>query len=215
MQKSKKLPIEKAVQRTVELLQALNIPHPAQLMERYPHQLSGGMNQRILAAIGMAAEPGLLIADEPTRGLDALIRGQVVNLFEDIKEKAGASILFITHDLKVARRLCDEVAVMYRGEIVELAPAGSLFSHPRHPYTRALLNALPENGLKAVDAGEDMQRPYDLDKGCSYYMNCPQADPGCGREFPYMREIKAGHRVRCMNVVEDAKTAKSVSCVSG
>jgi peptide/nickel transport system ATP-binding protein len=153
-----------------EMLRLLHFPDPDAYMRAYPHELSGGMKQRVLAAMGMVGMPKLLIADEPTKGLDALSRGQVADNLRIFLDGGVTSALIITHDLLLARRLCDEIAVMYAGEIVEKGGTAAIFNDPRHPYTQALIAAQPRYGCNPIP-GEGVSL-YHLPNGCHFYERC-------------------------------------------
>ncbi|AOY77641.1 ABC transporter ATP-binding protein [Clostridium formicaceticum] len=179
----------------VELLEALDLPNPHQKMQEYPHQLSGGMKQRVLTALGIGGDPSLLIADEPTKGLDVLIRGQVVEVLERLKEMKETTILLITHDLQVAAHLCDELAVMYAGEIIEEGSSKELFNDPIHPYFKGLIDSLPSNGLKAIPGYSPSL--VHLPQGCRFFQRCSKAQATCDKISPEIKEVTAGHKVRC------------------
>ncbi|KJF26529.1 ABC transporter ATP-binding protein [Clostridium aceticum] len=179
----------------VELLEALDLPDPHQKMQEYPHQLSGGMKQRVLTALGIGGDPSLLIADEPTKGLDVLIRGQVVEVLQRLKEIKETTILLITHDLQVAAHLCDELAVMYAGEIIEEGPSQELFKNPLHPYFKGLIDSLPSNGLKPIPGYSPSL--VNLPNGCRFFDRCPKAEATCGKIPPEIKEVTTGHKVRC------------------
>jgi oligopeptide/dipeptide ABC transporter ATP-binding protein len=177
-------PLREAV---IEALRAMRIPAPAQRVDVYPHQMSGGMRQRVGAAIGMAGPPIVLIADEPTTALDATVQAQFLTLLKDVQRQTGLAILFVTHDFGIVASLCDRVAVMYAGRIVELAPVAELFERPRHPYTEALLRSVP-------DLEADVDRLYSIEgqppaldalpKGCSFAPRCSVARDICRERKP-------------------------------
>ncbi|SFF44663.1 Oligopeptide/dipeptide transporter, C-terminal region [Paenibacillus algorifonticola] len=164
------------------LLHAMNMPDAEQQLRRYPFQLSGGMKQRVLAAMGLAGSPSLLIADEPTKGLDALIRVQVTEMLANMARRTGAALLLITHDLDVARVLCDEVGVMYAGQIIEQGPAKELFAQPMHPYTRGLIASMPSRGM--IPIAGTAPSLTDRPAGCKFYDRCGSAMPRCEAEQP-------------------------------
>lgn len=164
------------------LLHAMNMPDAEQQLRRYPFQLSGGMKQRVLAAMGLAGSPSLLIADEPTKGLDALIRVQVTEMLANMARRTGAALLLITHDLDVARVLCDEVGVMYAGQIIEQGPAKKLFAQPMHPYTRGLIASMPSRGM--IPIAGTAPSLTDRPAGCKFYDRCASAMPRCEAEQP-------------------------------
>jgi len=208
LQLHRRLPREKAWGAAVDILRSLDLPNPEKRAEEYPHQLSGGMKQRVLAAVGIAGEPSLLIADEPTKGLDALIRVQVVEVLRRLVLQTGAAMLIITHDLKVAAGLCDELAVMYAGEIIEYGPAEQLLSSPEHPYARGLIASLPGNGLKPIEGFSPSL--INLPAGCKFHPRCPFAIKACTEEHPRLVEIEEGHRVRCLLVDQSREPEKDL-----
>jgi oligopeptide/dipeptide ABC transporter ATP-binding protein len=186
-------------------------------LDAYPHQLSGGMRQRVMIALAIACRPRLLIADEPTTALDVTIQAEILELLRSLRSEHGMGMVIITHDMGVAAETADEVAVMYAGQIVEQAPAVELFDRPEHPYTEALLNALPplegenlRHGRLAVIGG----RPPDLvdpGAGCRFAPRCPHADDACAAATPPLREIRPGHRVRTTHPAsERARSAVGV-----
>src|ERR1700676_1934560 len=168
--------------RARELLKAVRIPSPETRVNQYPHEMSGGMRQRIVGAIGISCEPRLLIADEPTTSLDLTIQAQYLNLLRELQRAHGLALIFITHNLGIVAKMCDHLAVMYAGRVVESGPVRQIFKTPPHPYTRALLNSIPRMGdpdqrLTAIDG-----QPPDLSalpSGCSFAPRCPQAMPRC------------------------------------
>jgi peptide/nickel transport system ATP-binding protein len=178
---------EAARDKTIELLKRVKIPSPERRFEEYPHNLSGGMRQRVMIAIALACDPQLLIADEPTTALDVTIQAQILDLMRELKAQSGAAIIFISHDLGVIGEICDEVAVMYAGEIVERAPAAALFEQPEHPYTVGLLGSIPRldqqtDWLAAIDGM--VPELTTLPEGCRFAPRCPFADEHCHRERP-------------------------------
>jgi peptide/nickel transport system ATP-binding protein/oligopeptide transport system ATP-binding protein len=184
----------------VRLLQQVRMPAPEQRMRDYPHQLSGGMQQRVMLAMALASEPQLLVADEPTTALDVTIQAQIIELLGELKTRLGMSILLITHNLGLVGDLADHVAVMYAGQIVELAPARELLTRPRHPYTRALLNSVPKLGqansrLTAIPG--NVPGPGAWPAGCRFHPRCPKAQSACAVEAPSLAPIGPGRQVRC------------------
>ena len=179
-------------ERAIELLRLVGIPEPANRMGNYVHEMSGGMRQRVMIAIALASQPRLLLADEPTTALDVTIQDQIICLLNDLQEKLGLSILFISHDLRVVRYISDRVAVMYLGAMVETAPTDTLYTAPAHPYTKVLLAAAPsmeENKVddkKAAVLGE-LPSPINLPSGCRFHPRCPYADELCRTESPKLR----------------------------
>ncbi|MFT9847739.1 ABC transporter ATP-binding protein [Aneurinibacillus sp. REN35] len=183
----------------VEMLRSVKIPAPEERARDYPHQFSGGMRQRSIIGMALASKPDLLIADEPTTALDVTIQAQILDLIQDMRKKTGAAVVLITHDLGVVAEVCDSVAVMYAGRIVEQAPVRELFASPRHPYTKGLLASLPKPGsrerLKPI-AGQPPNL-HDLPSGCVFAPRCPHAESVCTTKMPPLEETKATHRVAC------------------
>ncbi len=185
--------------RVVELLASVGIPSPESRLKDYPHQFSGGMRQRLSGAIALAGEPQLLIADEPTTSLDATVQLQYLRLLKDLQRQEGLAILFVTHDFGIVARMCDRVAVMYAGKIVELADVATILKSPKHPYTKALIESVPKVGegvgrLTSVRG----QPPSPLNRlvGCSFADRCPKRFERCGEE-PAEVTISAGHTASC------------------
>jgi oligopeptide/dipeptide ABC transporter ATP-binding protein len=193
-----------ARKRAVELLEEVRIPKAAERVNDYPHRFSGGMRQRVMIAIALACNPALLIADEPTTALDVTIQAQILDLLDDLRREHDMGMIMITHDMGVVAETADDVAVMYAGQIVEQAPALELFERPEHPYTEALLGALPNlegEGVRDRRLTSIPGLPPDLvhpPPACRFAPRCPYADFGdsCTREPPELREIHPGHRVR-------------------
>ncbi len=192
-------------------LAAVGMPDPERQAASFPHQMSGGMRQRVVIAMGMLHEPQLLIADEPTTALDVTIQAQVLELMKDLTRERGTALLLITHNMGVIARMCDRVAVMYAGEIVEEAPVEELFARPRHPYTQGLLRSIPRadqtRGKMASLAGSppDMTRPLP---GCRFRARCELARAGC-ETHPELRETLPGHLARCW-VAQEAFVPESL-----
>jgi len=186
----------------VAMLTRVGIANPSQRFDEYPHQLSGGMRQRVMIALALSCDPALLIADEPTTALDVTIQAQVLDLMEELQAQFGMSMLYITHDLGVIAELADEVAVMYLGKIVEYTDVQQLFDNPLHPYTVGLLRSIPQittrtRGRLASIEGT-VPLPVNLAPGCTFFGRCPHAMPGiCDRTNPPLVEVEPGHRVRC------------------
>jgi peptide/nickel transport system ATP-binding protein len=186
--------------RALELLAMVGIPSPADRVDDYPHQLSGGMRQRVMIASALACEPALLIADEPTTALDVTIQAQILELLLDLRDRLGMAVILITHDLGVVAETCDRVVVMYAGRVVEQAPVAELFRDPRHPYTQGLLEALPRLGRRqerlAVIPGA-VPAPVAWPAGCRFHPRCPHAWDRCAAEEPDLFTAASGHEDRC------------------
>ena len=186
----------------IENLRRVGIPRPDQIVDAYPHQLSGGMRQRAMIAMALSCSPRLLIADEPTTALDVTIQAQILELLTALQEEFGMAVMFITHNLGVIAEVADEVAVMYLGRIVEQAGLNELFDNPQHPYTQGLLNSIPhidEEKLPRLRAIEGVvPDPYQIPSGCAFSDRCPSFIPGtCDLAMPELAETGPGHRVRC------------------
>lgn len=190
-----------AYKRSVEMLELVGIPSPEKRIHQYPHELSGGMRQRVMIAMALACNPDLLIADEPTTALDVTIQAQILELINDLQKRLGMSVLFITHDLGVVRETCDYVAVMYLGKIVEYAHVKSIFNNPKHPYTVGLLNSIPphdrdiEGDLPVIKGA--VPSPADMPKGCRFAPRCPFASDICNKRLPELATDEFGNQVRC------------------
>ena len=186
-------------QRAIEILSSVRIPAPERRLASFPHQMSGGMRQRVVGAIAMSRGPNILIADEPTTSLDATIQLQYLTLLKDIQEQTGAAIIFITHDFGIVARMCDRVAVMYAGKIVEQAGVLQLFDNPSHPYTEALLRSVPDLDDQADYLPSIEGQPPSLDNlppGCSFAPRCPYVFGAC-KEYPPEFQIEPKHIARC------------------
>lgn len=186
---------------TIELLDKVGIPRPERVAEAYPHELSGGMRQRVVIAIAIANRPKLLIADEPTTALDVTIQAQILDLIRELQDDLGSGVLLITHDLGVVAEMADRVAVMYAGQIVEVAPVRELFKNPQHPYTRSLLNSLPSEDqlgskLHVIQGVVPALNKMDRD-GCRFAPRIPWISAEEHEHQPKLREIAPGHQVRC------------------
>ncbi|MGZ8648087.1 MAG: ABC transporter ATP-binding protein [Solirubrobacteraceae bacterium] len=189
--------------RTLELLELVGIPAPARRIDEYPHQLSGGMRQRVMIAMAVACNPKVLIADEPTTALDVTIQAGILDLMRDIRERLGTAILLITHDLGVVADVADRVMVMYAGRLVEQAVADELFAHPQHPYTTGLLAALPRSGRRSID--EPLQEIpgvvpslAQLPDACAFAPRCPRSDAEC-EQVPPLEPVRPQHPVACFH----------------
>jgi peptide/nickel transport system ATP-binding protein len=186
--------------RALDLLRAVGLPAPERVYRAYPHELSGGMAQRAMIALALACSPKLLIADEPTTALDVTIQIQIVRLLASLRDRLGLTILLITHNLSVVAEVCDRVAVMYAGEIVEVAAAEEVFARPRHPYSVGLLGARPRISVveeRLSDIRGRVPDLHDLPPGCRFNPRCFLADERCRIERPELRTLAAGHESRC------------------
>jgi len=190
---------KEARRRSVEIIDKLGIPNAEQVVGQYPHNLSGGMKQRIVIAIALACNPVLLIADEATSNLDVTIQAQILDLLRQLKEEIISSILLITHDLGVVAETCDRVGVMYAGNLCEVADVEELFENPLHPYTRALLDAVPKftmaDALRSIEG--NVPNLVTPPPGCRFHPRCPHAMEVCRGQFPEMKEVKKDHLVAC------------------
>ena len=181
----------------VSMLKDVEIPDAVRVAAHYPHELSGGMKQRAVIAMALACSPELLIADEPTTSLDVTIQAQMLELFRRIKAEKGASVLFITHNLGVAAEVCDRVAVMYAGRLCEVAGVEDMFLHPLHPYTRALLDAVPMPGKELQTIPGALADALNPPPGCRFHPRCSSATPMCEQERPKLKEVGKDHMVAC------------------
>ncbi|MGD0350342.1 MAG: ABC transporter ATP-binding protein [Verrucomicrobiota bacterium] len=192
---------EKATnEEVIRLLKLVGIPAPESRIKNYPFELSGGMQQRVMIAMALASEPKLLVADEPTTALDVTIQAQILELLHDLKQRLGMAILLITHNLGIVGDMADRVAVMYAGQIVELSPAKELLRRPLHPYTKALMNAVPKlaggaTRLSAIPG--NVPRIGNFPPGCRFAPRCPIAKPECSEKIPGLVEVEPGRWVRC------------------
>ncbi len=188
----------RASAQAVEDLRQVELPAPHQQVKNYPHQLSGGMRQRVLTALAWAGQPDLIIADEPTTALDVTIQAQILMLLQDLVKTRGASILYISHDLGVVAQLCDRVAVMYAGEIVEEADVREIFENPRHPYTEALIRATTmasEDDL--VEIPGEVPNMLALPSGCHFWPRCPMMIERCASDTPLLAVVGPNHKSKC------------------
>ncbi len=182
-----------------ELLNAVRIPSPAQRMKEYPHQMSGGMRQRIVGAIALSGGPRLIIADEPTTNLDVTIQAQYLDLLKDLQRDTGVAVIFVTHNLGIVARMCDKLAVMYAGKFVEAGSVRDLFNEPKHPYTKGLLGSMPKLGSKEKLYAIPGQPPdlATLPVGCAFQPRCAEALARCAHAEPDETRLGGGHSVRC------------------
>ena len=186
---------QNAKEKVIEMLKSVRIPSPSKRVNEYPHEFSGGMRQRAMIAMGLICMPSLIIADEPTTGLDVTIQAQIVELMKEVLKDSGTSMLLITHDLGVAAELCDYIAVMYPGEIVEYADVRNIFKNPKHPYTRGFLDSLPGRGLKPIPGISPSL--INIPEGCKFHPRCSYATERCKKERPQMKKVGEKHFVRC------------------
>jgi len=186
--------------RAAALLAAVRIPSPAERLRAFPHQLSGGMRQRVVGAMAIAAPPRLLIADEPTTSLDLTIQAQYLGLLKELQQQHRLALIFVTHNLGIVAKMCDRVAVMYAGRIVEMGPVRRFFTRPAHPYSRALLESIPRLGARVERLTAIEGQPPDLARlpgGCAFAPRCPHVMDRCRAEAPPETTVAAGHVTRC------------------
>jgi peptide/nickel transport system ATP-binding protein len=203
-----------ALLRAAEMLRKVHIPEAERRLTQYPHELSGGMRQRVMIAMALACGPRLLIADEPTTALDVTIQAQILELMHELRAETGASVILITHDLGVVAEIAHRVVVMYAGRKVEEAPIGELFAAPRHPYTRGLLGSMPhlgdsvnETGKRLVEIPGMVPSLKDPAPGCLFAPRCPNATERCTREAPPLELHAPGHQAACWNPVAAPRAA--------
>ena len=210
-----KITKKEASEKSLEMLKAVKIPNPESVMKQFPHQLSGGMRQRVMIAMALACEPSLLIADEPTTALDVTIQAQILKLMNEMKKEKGTSILFITHDLGVINQMADEVAVMYCGQVVEMCKARTIFAKETtcsHPYTEGLMTSIPRLDtpvgarLEAIPGA--VPHPLNLPKGCKFAPRCKYATEKCMNEEPKLELAEDNHLIRCFYPDKEARHAK-------
>lgn len=194
-----KVSTEEAMNKAAEMLELVGIPGARK--NDYPHQFSGGMKQRVVIAIALACNPKLLIADEPTTALDVTIQAQVLDLMSDLKNKLKTAMILITHDLGVVAQVCDKVAIMYAGEIVECGSLRDVFENPKHPYTMGLFGSIPsldEERTRLTPIKGLMPDPTNLPSGCKFNPRCPHATELCSKQIPKDTEVSKGHLVKCL-----------------
>ncbi len=192
-----------AMAKTEELLRAVKIPSPEIRTKEYPHQMSGGMRQRVMIAMAIACNPSLLIADEPTTALDVTIQAQILELLRNLRKQRNMAVLLITHDIGVIAENADIAAIMYAGRIVEISRVSNILETPKHPYTIGLLDSLPKSkGIPLKPIPGSVPRPDELPPGCKFSNRCAYMIPDCQKEEPDLREILAGHFVRCIRSEE-------------
>ncbi|MFP5110978.1 ABC transporter ATP-binding protein [Bacillaceae bacterium C204] len=195
-----------AKERAIKMLKAVGMPRAEEIYGEHPHQLSGGMRQRVMIAIAMACDPKLIIADEPTTALDVTIQAQILDLMKDLKKKTGTSIMLITHDLGVVAEMCDRVIVMYAGQVVEETDVDTLFENPKHPYTMGLMDSIPsfedeQEYLNTIPGSVPL--PYEMPNGCRFAPRCSWAKEICHQQAPKLVEIESQHKCRCWLVTEE------------
>lgn len=201
----KNLSPAEAQEKAIEMLNLVGIPSPAERIKNYPHQLSGGMRQRAMIAMALSCDPTFLIADEPTTALDVTIQAQILELIQNLQERFNMTVQFITHDLGVISEISDRVMVMYGGHACEIAETQELFSHPRHPYTAALISSRPKFGqrvhrLQTIEGS--VPAPHEYPPGCPFFNRCPNATEQCRLVKPPLEEMAPGHFVACFHPVE-------------
>ena len=201
-----KLTKKEARERGIEMLKMVKIPLAEKRFDEYPHQLSGGMRQRVMIAMALCCNPDLLICDEPTTALDVTIQAQILDLINELKEKTGTSVMMITHDLGVIAEMADDVMVMYAGKVVEHATCDQIFERPMHPYTYGLMNCIPkldDDDTKRLSVIEGMVPSFDdMPKGCAFCPRCPEAMDICREKMPKLAEAE-GRRVRCFKYTQE------------
>ena len=189
---------KESIKRAVEMLEMVGIP--GERYGEYPHQFSGRMKQRVVIAMALACNPELLIADEPTTALDVTIQAQVLEMMTKLKEQLNTAMILITHDLGIVAQMCDKVAIVYAGEIVETGSAEDIFDRPAHPYTTGLFNALPslaDDQTRLTPIHGLVPDPTALPKGCKFHTRCPYASEECEKTVPPLKETEPGHYTRC------------------
>src|SRR5437870_10775510 len=200
------------VKRAIDALKQVRVAAPERRVQDYPHQMSGGMKQRVVGAIAISCEPRVIIADEPTTSLDVTIQAQYLRLLREIQEETNLALIFITHDFGIVAKMCDRVMVMYAGRVIEQGPVRDIFNHPAHPYTQALLHSVP-----SMD--EDIQRLYsiegqppalwDLPPGCRFAARCPHVEDRCRESYPPELSLNDGHTAHCWKLSPEWQTSPS------
>ena len=209
-----KLNKKEAEKKALEMLYAVQIPNPEAVLLQYPHQLSGGMRQRVMIAMALACKPKILIADEPTTALDVTIQAQILHLMNDLQRENGTAIIFITHDLGVINEMADDVVVMYCGQVVEQAAARTIFSHDcpaSHPYTEGLMHSIPRMdsvGTKLKPIPGVVPHPLALPKGCKFAPRCKYATQRCLEEEPALSEVLPGQKIRCFYPMKEVRCSE-------
>lgn len=198
-----------AMEKAVEMLRLTGIPSPEKRVHEYPHEISGGMRQRVMIAMALSCKPSLLIADEPTTALDVTIQAQILEVINDLKEELNMGVMMITHDLGVVAEVCTRVAVMYLGQVIEESDVDTLFDSPRHPYTRGLLKSIPtitgDRSQKLHTIQGVVPALDNIPKGCRFAPRCPYATDQCISESPLLEALENGQKIRCWHHEEIMK----------
>ncbi len=184
---------KEAIRKTIDLLNKVKIPEPEKRIKDYPHQFSGGMKERVIIAMGIVGNPNFLIADEPTKGLDAIVKHSIIKLLQEVSN--NKTIIMITHDLDVAEKVCNKIGMMYLGELVELGWAKDVFEKQYHPYTKAFFESMPSKGMKPIKGYSESL--IDIPKGCRFYNRCDYCMDICKKQHPPMIDMENGRKVRC------------------
>ena len=199
-----KISKKEALKKAEDMLRKTGVPRVEHMMKEYPFQLSGGQRQRVMIAMALVCKPEILIADEPVSALDVSIQAQILNLMQDLQDNLGLTYLFITHDLSVVKYISDDILVMYLGQMVEKAPSDKLFKHPMHPYTQALLSAIPipdpKVPMNRITMKGEITSPINPEKGCRFAKRCPYATDACRQQDMVLTEQEPGHFVTCLRV---------------
>lgn len=202
---------KEAKERSIEALRLVGVPDPEMRYKAYPHEVSGGMRQRVLIAMAFACNPDLIIADEPTTALDVTIQEQVLKVLNDMQRQKGTALILITHDLSVVVHMADEICVMYCGKIVEKAATYDLFKNPLHPYTKGLIASVPKMGDEKgefVQIPDSLPNPIDKPQGCYFHPRCPYATEICREKMPALRTLENKRQIRCWNFREEGEDGK-------
>jgi oligopeptide/dipeptide ABC transporter ATP-binding protein len=198
--------------RAIESLKQVRVAAPERRVQDYPHQISGGMKQRVVGAIAISSEPSVIIADEPTTSLDVTIQAQYLRLLREIQEETNLALIFITHDFGIVAKMCDRVMVMYAGRPVETGPVREIFNHPSHPYTQALLRSVPSMDEDVERLAQISGQPpalWDLPPGCRFAARCPHVEDRCRREYPPAFAVGEGHAADCWLLESTCTTSRS------
>ncbi|TVP84809.1 MAG: ABC transporter ATP-binding protein [Alkalicoccus sp.] len=206
LRKHRSISKKEAHNKAVEMLQLVGIPRPHEIVNEYPHQLSGGMRQRVMIAIAMSSDPEVLIADEPTTALDVTIQAQILELMKKLNKEKGTAILLVTHDLGVVAEICDRVVVMYSGKVVEQGNVRTILKDPKHPYTQGLIRSLPkltERDERLYSIPGNVPKPGSILKGCRFAPRCPHVFDRCIKEDPELLQLEGEHLCRCFLYAEE------------